>query len=46
MVQAEMTVDGQGGDREGGAKWSDLMRAPEQVLPPIVTPHTNVRSER
>lgn len=33
-----MTVDGPGGDSEGGERWSDLMRTHEQLLLPTVTP--------
>lgn len=45
MVPAEMTVDRQSGDSEGGERQVDLMRTHEQ-LPPRVTPHSNVKGER
>lgn len=45
MVQAEMTVDRQSGDSEGGERWVHLMRTHEQLLP-TVTPHLNVKGER
>lgn len=32
MVQEEVTVDGQGGDSEGGERWLDLMRTHKELL--------------